>query len=85
MNGVPDWLQMKNSRSVAVWRWRWHLQGGSKHWAARDLQDLRNENDMRRYRAVQFGVWQALRRVLRAPKKANVAQLRIKRAKRIGR
>jgi hypothetical protein len=50
---VPHWLDVKNSRRVALWRWRWHLQAGSRFWVARDLQDLRNEEDLRRWREIE--------------------------------
>lgn len=50
---IPGFLAVKNSVSVAKWRWRWHLQGGSKFWVAHSLLDLRNDEDRRRYRAIE--------------------------------
>lgn len=58
---VPGFLAQKNSMAVAKWSWRWHLQGGGSHWAARDLQDLRNNEDLKRHRAIQFAVWRSRR------------------------
>lgn len=51
---IPGLLDLKNQVNVARWRWRWHLQGGSSSWTARPLQDLRNEEDLRRYREIEF-------------------------------
>lgn len=50
---TPGFLDLKNKMLVAAWRWRWALQGGSHHWAARPLQDLRNAEDLRRYRLIE--------------------------------
>lgn len=46
-------LDLKNAMNVAAWKWRWALQGGSTLWAARPLRDLRNEEDLKRYRLVE--------------------------------
>lgn len=51
---IGGFLDLKNSISTAKWRWRWHLQGGSSHWAARSLRDLRNDEDLRRYRCIEL-------------------------------
>jgi hypothetical protein len=45
---------LKNQMNKAQWAWRWALQGGSMHWAARPLQDLRNDDDRRLYRMIEF-------------------------------
>lgn len=50
----PNHLQLKNNLNLAKWQWRWCKQGGSIHWHARPLQDLRNEEDLRRYRMIQL-------------------------------
>lgn len=47
-------LNLKNAKNVAAWQWRWALQGGSKHWCARSLLDLRNEEDKRLYRIIEL-------------------------------
>lgn len=51
---IGGYLDAKNRASVAAWAWRWHAQGGSKHWAARPLMDLRNAEDLRRYRGIEL-------------------------------
>jgi len=61
---IPGYLALKNRMHVAAWAWRWHLQGGGRHWAARDLQDLRNEEDLRHHQAIVFRVWRARRELL---------------------
>lgn len=74
---TPGYLDIKNSANVAKWRWRWHLQGGSSGWSARPLQDLRNEEDLRRGRAIDLK-----RRQLRPSKRQviNLCRERIQRA-----
>ena len=51
---IGGYLDAKNSENVAKWRWRWHLQGGSRFWMARSLEDLRNEEDLRRWRLIEL-------------------------------
>lgn len=75
---APGWLALKNSRHVALWRWRWHLQGGSKFWIARDLQDLRNEEDLKRWRKTDW----RLRHTPYSKRVVNIAAWRIERARR---
>jgi hypothetical protein len=75
---VPDHLAVRNSEHVAEWRWRWHLQGGSKHWAARSLKDLRNDEDLKRWRRIEF----QRRHTKFGGKVVNLAAVRIQRAKR---
>jgi hypothetical protein len=76
---IPDWLQAKNSRNVARWRWRWHLQSGSRFWIARDLQDLRTEEELQMWRRLEH----ALRHTPYSKRKVvNIARLRDERAKR---
>jgi hypothetical protein len=71
-------LDAKNSRNVAHWRWRWHLQGGSKHWMARSLKDLRNDEDLKRWRNIEF----QRRHTKFGGKVVNLAAVRIQRGKR---
>lgn len=47
-------LDLKNAKNVAAWQWRWALQGGSKHWAARSLKDMRTEEEQRLYRIIEL-------------------------------
>lgn len=75
---IPGFLALKNSISVAKWRWRWHLQGGSKFWAARNLRDLRNDEDMIRARMIEWKV----KHTPTGKKVVNLAARRIARAKR---
>lgn len=50
---VPGPLDLKNQVSRARWAWKWHLQGGSSSWSARPFQDLRNDEQLRMYRAIE--------------------------------
>lgn len=52
MNVVGGFLDLKNSVNQAKWRWRWHQQGGSRFWVARDLTDMRDEDALRRWRYI---------------------------------
>lgn len=51
---TPGPLDLKNQMNVARWQWRWHLQGGSASWSARPLQDLRDDEGLRRYRDIEL-------------------------------
>lgn len=66
---TPGYLDIKNSENIAKWRWRWHLQGGSSAWSARPLKDLRNDDDLKRYRAAE------LRRIHIRPRSRKVINL----------
>lgn len=50
---TPGFLDLKNSVNHAKWRWRWHRQGGSRFWIARDLTDMRDEDQLRRWRYIE--------------------------------
>lgn len=50
---TPGFLDVKNSRNVARWAWRWHKQNGSRFWVAHDLMDLRDEEGLRRWREIE--------------------------------
>jgi hypothetical protein len=78
---VPDHLAVRNSESLAEWRWRWHLQGGSGLFHARSLRDLRNDEDLKRWRVIEFQV-RATGRAIRKRKVVSLAAWRIERAKR---
>jgi hypothetical protein len=55
MNTKPGgFLDLKNSVNTARWRWRWHQQGGSHFWVARNLTDLRDEDALRRWRYIEY-------------------------------
>lgn len=64
-SNIPGPLDQKNRENTARWLWRTHLRGGSMHVKARDLQDLRNEEDMRRWRPVEVRLVQARRALKR--------------------
>lgn len=51
---MSDFLASKNKLSVARWWLRWREGGGSFSWAARPLKDLRNDEDLRRYRLIEL-------------------------------
>lgn len=76
---TPGFLDAKNSENLARWRWRWHLQGGSSGWSARPLLDLRNAEDLKRYREIELK-----RRHLR-PRSRKVVNLTHERFERIRR
>lgn len=78
---IPGPIDLKNRRNTARWLWQSHLRGGSMHVKARDLQDLRNEEDMRRWRYVEVRLFQA-RRELRRGTVVMLARLRSARARR---
>ena len=45
---------LKNAMLLARWKLKWKLQGGSSLWHARPLPDKRNEEDLRRWRAIEI-------------------------------
>lgn len=53
MNERDIFLALKNKLRVAQWWLRWREGGGSMHWVARDLKDLRNDEDRQRYRVIE--------------------------------
>ena len=76
---IGGFLDEKNQENRARWMWRWAQQGGSMHWKARDLLDLRNEEDLKRWRKTEH----RLRHTPKSKKKViNLAAVRIERAKR---
>ena len=79
---VANFLQVHNGLRRAQWAIRWARQGGSKFWSARPLEDLRNEEDMRRYRVLD-GKRRALKRHRgRRAKVINIAHERMERVRR---
>jgi hypothetical protein len=80
VNDVANDLQKRNSERLAAWAVRWSRQGGTKFWSARPLNDLRNEEDHRRYRVIE-GKRRALKRARKA-KVINIAHERIERTRR---
>ena len=65
-----DHIVARNSERRAQWLWRWHLQGGSTFVSARPMLDLRNGEDLRRGRIIEFKV-----RRLRKGSRGNVINL----------
>ena len=51
---LPGFLALKNIVNVAMFRWRWHQHGGSPHWRARPLMDLRDAKQLARWRRLDF-------------------------------
>lgn len=78
---IPGFLGQKNRENTARWMWQSHLRGGSMHVKARDLQDMRNEEDMRRWRYIEIRLVQA-RRELRLGTVVMLARLRAARTRR---
>lgn len=69
----------RNQENKARWYWRWAKQGGSFFTTARDLRDLRNEEDLSRWRKTEF----KLRHTPKSKRKIiNLAAVRIARAAR---
>jgi hypothetical protein len=50
---VGGFLYYRNQKARAQWMYRWAQQGGSFFHPARPLMDLRNADDLRRYRLVE--------------------------------
>lgn len=50
---APAFLDLKNQINRAQWAWRWHMQKGSSCWTARPYPDLRNDEDLKRYRVIE--------------------------------
>jgi len=62
---AQGYLQLKNEIARAQWQMRWAQQGGSMHWKARDLRDVRSDEDRRRHMLILITVRAARRRLLR--------------------
>lgn len=71
----------RNQENKARWYWRWAKQGGSFFTTARDLRDLRNAEDLRRWRTIEF---KRRRLGKKARKVVNLAAWRIDRARQVG-
>lgn len=76
---VPSFLELKNSLNRAKWAWRWARQGGSFFTVARDLRDLRNAEDLKRWREIEF---ERSRLGKKVRKVVNIAACKINRARR---
>lgn len=82
MNDVANVLQVLNGLRRAQWAIRWSLQGGSKFWHARPLEDLRNEEDLRRYRVIECKRRHVKRCRGRKAKVINMAHAKFERVRR---
>jgi hypothetical protein len=51
---VGGYMDLKNQINRARWMWAWARQGGSPFVRAHDLQDLRSEEDLERWRKTEF-------------------------------
>jgi len=51
---LQHFVDAKNTIRKSKWWTRWLRQGGSLHWQARPMQDLRNEEDLRRWREIEL-------------------------------
>jgi hypothetical protein len=81
VNDVANYLQVLNGLRHAQWAVRWSRQGGSKFWSARPLNDLRNDEDHRRYRVIDGKRRQLKRERSRKAKVINIAHERIERVR----
>lgn len=79
MKDIGGYLYYRNQENRARWMWRWAKQGGSFFTIARDLRDLRNDEDLKRWRAIE-SKRQHLSKQVR--KVVNLAAWRINRARR---
>jgi len=76
---ISDHLQRRNGESLARWREKWFLQGGTL-FHARPLQDLRNEDQLRRWRTIEWQVRQT-GKSLKTRTVVNLAVWRMSRAR----
>lgn len=53
---MNDEIALKNADNLDAWRRSWVLQGGSSSWKARDLMDVRDQEQQRQWRVLQFKV-----------------------------
>jgi hypothetical protein len=75
VNKPGGFLDLKNSVNTAKWRWRWHQQAGSYFWVAHNLTDLRDEDQLRRWRWIEH----ELRRLPRyRPNVVNISTARFR-------
>jgi hypothetical protein len=79
---VRNFLQVHNGLRRAQWAIRWSRQGGSMFWHARPLEDLRSEEDQRRYRVIEGKRRQLKRSRGRKAKVLNLTHERIERVRR---
>lgn len=54
MSDIGGYLYYRNQENRARWMCRWARQGGSFFTPARPLMDLRNAEDLRRWRVIEF-------------------------------
>lgn len=81
MNDVASFLQVHNGLRLAQWAVKWSRQGGSKFWHARPLEDLRDEEDLRRYRVIEGKRRHVKRCRGRKAKVVNIAHERLERVR----
>ena len=79
MRDIGGYLYYRNQENRARWAWRWAKQGGSFFNVARDLLDLRNAEDLRRWRQIEFKRRHLSKHVRKV---VNLAAWRINRARR---
>lgn len=79
MRDIGGYLYYRNQENRARWAWRWAKQGGSFFTLARDLRDLRNAEDLRRWRQIEFKRRNLSKHVRKV---VNLAAWRINRARR---
>ena len=75
-------IDLLNSENLTRWRCRWAVQGGSAHWHAHPLPDLRIEEDKRRYRLIEHLRRSALKSGRKVKKVINLAHERFERKRR---
>lgn len=81
MNSIGGYLDMKNQENRARWMWAWARQGGSVFVRAHDLQDLRNEEDLERWRRTEFRLRHTAKSKSKSRKVISFAAVRIARAR----
>jgi hypothetical protein len=68
-------LDERNARNYDAWRHAWALQGG------RPMSDLRNQEQLRQYRVIEFKRWQTGKVKRRRGNVVNLAAWYLRRAR----
>jgi hypothetical protein len=75
---VSDELKLRNIDAIAAFHMRWRLQGGSFHWQARPMSDLRDQEQLRQWRLIEHKR-RATGLSKRAQKVVNIAKWQLRR------
>lgn len=53
LRDLGGFLHLQNLDHVDDWRWRWARRGGGAMYSGHDLPDLRNAEELRRWREIE--------------------------------